>query len=116
MKQEDKEKDHPGRRDSGAFKSTERRKCPFYPQKMANDPKLLQAFSQQFAICKQDITHIPAKYMELMLMLMGCCAGNSVTIKTHGELAVKRALPWMKSAKCSVWYSFITVRLPLSRQ
>ena len=24
-------------------------------KKMANDPKLLQAFSQQFAICKQDI-------------------------------------------------------------
>ena len=57
---------------------------------MANDPKLLQAFSQQFAICKQDITHVPAKYMELMLMLMGCCAGNAVTIKTHGELAVKK--------------------------
>ena len=52
--------------------------------------KLLQAFSQQFAICKQDITHVPAKYMELMLMLMGCCAGNAVTIKTHGELAVKK--------------------------
>ena len=59
-------------------------------KKMANDPKLLQAFSQQFAICKQDITHVPAKYMELMLMLMGCCAGNAVTIKTHGELAVKK--------------------------
>ena len=26
-------------------------------KKMANDPKLLQAFSQQFAICKQDIIH-----------------------------------------------------------
>ena len=59
-------------------------------KKMANDPKLLQAFSQQFAICKQDITHVPAKYMELMLMLMGCYAGNAVTIKTHGELAVKK--------------------------
>ena len=30
------------------------------------------------------------KYMELMLMLMGCTAGNAVTIKTHGELAVKK--------------------------
>lgn len=59
-------------------------------KKMANDPKLLQAFSQQFAICKQDITHIPGKYMELMLMLMGAAAGNAVTIKTHGELAVKK--------------------------
>ena len=35
-------------------------------KKMANDPKLLQAFSQQFAICKQDITNIPGKYMELI--------------------------------------------------
>lgn len=59
-------------------------------RKMANDPKLLQAFSQQFAICKQDVKHIPGKYMELMLMLMGCIAGNSVTIKTHANLAVKK--------------------------
>lgn len=57
-------------------------------KKMANDPKLLQAFSQQFAICKQDITHVPAKYMELMLMLMGCCAGNAVTIKKIGRAHV----------------------------
>ena len=59
-------------------------------KKMANDPKLLKAFSQQFAICKQDIEEIPPKYMELMLMIMGCAAGNEVTIKTHGELAMKK--------------------------
>lgn len=59
-------------------------------RKMANDPKLLQAFSQQFAVCKQDITHIPPKYMELMLMIMGAAAGNAVTVQTHGELAVKK--------------------------
>ena len=59
-------------------------------KKMANDPKLLQAFSQQFRICKQDITHIPPQYMELMLMLMGAAAGNAVTIKTHGRLAVEK--------------------------
>ena len=59
-------------------------------RKMANDPKLLQAFSQQFRICKQEVTHIPPQYMELMLMLMGAAAHNPVTIRTHGKL------PWKK--------------------
>lgn len=80
-------------------------------KKMANDPKLLQAFSQQFAICKQDITHIPAKYMELMLMLMGCTAGNAVTIKNPWRTgSEKRALPSMRSVRCCVWYSSTTAR------
>ena len=56
-------------------------------RKMANDPKLLQAFSQQFRICKQEVTHIPPQYMELMLMLMGAAAHNPVTTRTHGKLA-----------------------------
>lgn len=59
-------------------------------RKMANDPKLLQAFSQQFHICKQEVTHIPPQYMELMLMLMGAAAHNPVTIRTHGKLAVEK--------------------------
>ncbi len=59
-------------------------------RKMANDPKLLQAFSQQFRICKQEVTHIPPQYMELMLMLMGAAAHNPVTIRTHGQLAVEK--------------------------
>ena len=59
-------------------------------KKMANDPKLLQAFSQQFKSCKQEISHIPPQYMELMLMIMGAAAGNAVTIREHGELAMKK--------------------------
>ena len=59
-------------------------------RKMANDPKLLQAFSQQFRICKQEVTHIPPQYMELMLMLMGAAAHNPVTTRTHGKLAVEK--------------------------
>lgn len=59
-------------------------------RKMANDPKLLQAFSQQFRICKQEVTHIPPQYMELMLMLMVAAAHNPVTIRTHGKLAVEK--------------------------
>ena len=59
-------------------------------KKMANDPKLLKAFSQQFRICKQEIEHIPPQYMELMLMIMGAAKGNAVTVKTHGELALKK--------------------------
>ena len=90
MKQEDKEKITQAEEILERLKVQRGGNVLSIHKKMANDPKLLQAFSQQFAICKQDITHIPAKYMELMLMLMGCCAGNSVTIKTHGELAVKK--------------------------
>ena len=59
-------------------------------KKMANDPQLLRAFSQQFKTCKQEISHIPPQYMELMLMMMGAAAGNAVTIREHGELAVKK--------------------------
>lgn len=33
MKQENKEKDRPGRRDPGTVKGAERRKRSFYPQK-----------------------------------------------------------------------------------
>ena len=59
-------------------------------KKMANDPKLLAAFSSPFALCKQDVAHIPAQYMELMLMIMGAAAGNDVTVKTHGQLALQK--------------------------
>ena len=59
-------------------------------KKMAKDPQLLKAFSQQFRICKQEISHIPPQYVELMLMMMGAAAGNAVTIREHGELALKK--------------------------
>ena len=90
MKQDDKEKIARAMEGLRRLKDQRGGSVLSIHRKMANDPKLLQAFSQQFEICKQDITHIPAKYMELMLMLMGCTAGNTVTIRTHGELAVKK--------------------------
>ncbi len=62
---------------------------PFHKQ-IANDPKLLESFSQQFKICKEEIEHIPPKYVELILLALGCVKGVPVTINTHGNLAVKK--------------------------
>lgn len=59
-------------------------------RKMANDPELIRAFSDEFEICKKGVVEIPEKYKELMFMMMGCIAKNEVTIKTHGELALKK--------------------------
>ena len=90
MKQTDSEKIREGQEILAVLK--EQRGGAILPihKKMANDPKLLQAFSQQFRICKQEISHIPPQYMELMLMMMGAAAGNAVTIREHGELALKK--------------------------
>ena len=78
MKQTDSDKIREGQEILAVLK--EQRGGAILPihKKMANDPKLLQAFSQQFRICKQEISHIPPQYMELMLMMMGAAAGNAV--------------------------------------
>ena len=85
MKQTDSDKIREGQEILAVLK--EQRGGAILPihKKMANDPKLLQAFSQQFRICKQEISHIPPQYMEL-----GAAAGNAVTIREHGELALKK--------------------------
>ena len=90
MKQTDSDKIREGQEILAVLK--EQRGGAILPihKKMANDPKLLQAFSQQFKICKQEISHIPPQYMELMLMMMGAAAGNAVTIREHGQLALKK--------------------------
>ena len=74
MKQTDSDKIREGQEILAVLK--EQRGGAILPihKKMANDPKLLQAFSQQFKICKQEISHIPPQYMELMLMMMGAAA------------------------------------------
>ena len=59
---------------------------PFH-KKLANDPKLIYAFTQQYLNCNKGDTVIPRKYRELMLMLLGCARGTPTTINTHGKLA-----------------------------
>lgn len=59
---------------------------PFH-RRLANDPKLIYAFEQQYINCNKGETVIPRKYRELMIMLLGCATGVPTTIKTHARLA-----------------------------
>lgn len=59
---------------------------PFH-RKIANDPALVYAFTQQYINCNKKETSIPRKYRELMIMVLGCAEGAQTTINTHGRLA-----------------------------
>ncbi|CAK7050571.1 MAG: hypothetical protein DELT_01025 [Desulfovibrio sp.] len=59
---------------------------PFH-KKIANDPALIYAFTQQYINCNKKDTAIPRKYRELMIMILGCSRGAQTTINTHGRLA-----------------------------
>lgn len=59
---------------------------PFH-KKIANDPALVHAFTQQYINCNKKDTTIPRKYRELMIMMLGCAEGAQTTINTHGRLA-----------------------------
>ena len=62
---------------------------PFH-RKLANDPQLLGAFNSVFVSCNRGENVIPAKYRELMIMLLGCARGVETTIRVHGENALKQ--------------------------
>lgn len=62
---------------------------PFH-RKMANDPVLLEAFTHQFVTCKNGIEAVPEKYVELILLALGCAKGVETTIKTHGKLVLQK--------------------------
>lgn len=59
---------------------------PFH-KKIANDPALIHAFTQQYINCNKKDTSIPRKYRELMILILGCARGAQTTINTHGRLA-----------------------------
>ncbi len=61
---------------------------PFHRQ-IANDPQLLQAFQNVFVACNRGDNVIPAKYRELMIMILGCARGVETTIKVHGNKAIQ---------------------------
>ncbi len=63
--------------------------APFH-RKMANDPKLIKAFTDEYKVCKKGIDHIPEKYVEFILMALGCAKGVETTIKAHGALAIEK--------------------------
>ena len=62
---------------------------PFH-RKLANDPQLLSAFTSVFSACNRGDNIIPAKYRELMIMLLGCARGVETTIRVHGENALRQ--------------------------
>ncbi len=61
---------------------------PFHRQ-LANDPQLLGAFQSLFLNCNRGDNLIPAKYRELMIMILGCSRGVETTIRVHGNKAVQ---------------------------
>lgn len=60
-----------------------------FHKKIANDPKLLTAFSQMYDICNKDMHHIPRKYRELMIMALGCATKTQTTVNVHSKLALE---------------------------
>lgn len=60
-----------------------------FHKKIANDPDLLTAFNQQYDICNKNLTHLPRKYRELMIMALGCALKAQTTINVHAKLAVE---------------------------
>lgn len=61
---------------------------PFH-RKLANDPQLLSAFQSLFVSCNRGDNVIPAKYRELMIMILGCSRGVETTIRVHGGKALQ---------------------------
>lgn len=61
-----------------------------FHKRIANDPDLVKAFDTQYGICKKEISHIPPKYVELILLALGCAKGVQTTIDTHGKLAFEK--------------------------
>ena len=58
-------------------------------KRMANDPKLLKAFMEQYQCNNSPDDKIPEKYKQLMIMGMGAVRGMETTVKVHGQLAVQ---------------------------
>lgn len=57
--------------------------------RVANDPRLLQAFIDQFNCCNVDMKHIPYKYREMIVMAIGAARGVQTTMMVHAENAIK---------------------------
>lgn len=58
-----------------------------FHRQIANDPQLLNAFTQQYINCNKGENLIPHKYRELIIMALGCANKTPTTILTHGKLA-----------------------------
>ncbi len=60
-----------------------------FHRQMANDPGLLNAFSQMYDACNKDMKHIPRKYRELIIFAIGCAKNAPTTINVHAKAAME---------------------------
>ncbi|MFA6504648.1 MAG: carboxymuconolactone decarboxylase family protein [Treponemataceae bacterium] len=60
-----------------------------FHRQMANDPILLNAFSQMYDACNRDMKHIPRKYREMIIFAVGCAVNAPTTINVHAKLAME---------------------------
>jgi AhpD family alkylhydroperoxidase len=60
-----------------------------FHKRLANDPDLLAAFTQQYDRCYKNVTHIPPKYKELIIVAMACALNAQMTVDVHAKRAVE---------------------------
>ena len=60
-----------------------------FHKRIANDPDLLTAFTEQYDICYKNMTHLPRKYKELIMVAIGCARNAQTTINVHAKLALE---------------------------
>lgn len=88
MKQENPEKIREGQEKLAQLKAIRGSVFGMH-NRIANDPRLLQAFIDQFNCTNTDMKVLPKKYRELIVMAIGAAKGVETTTKVHAENAVK---------------------------
>lgn len=89
MKQTNQEKIQEAKKLLAALKEKRGGSLIGFHKKIANDPKLLTAFNQQYDICNKELEHLPRKYRELIIMALGCALKAQTTINVHAKLAIE---------------------------
>lgn len=88
MKQENPEKVRQGQEKLAELKAIRGSVFGMH-NRIANDPRLLQAFIDQFRCCNTDMQALPVKYRELIVMAIGAARGTDTTMKVHAQNAIK---------------------------
>lgn len=60
-----------------------------FHKRIANDPDLMTAFNSQLGNCYMNLTNLPRKYQELIMMAIGCARSAQTTINVHARLALQ---------------------------
>ncbi len=89
MKQTNPEKIETAKKMLGELKVKRGGSLVDFHKKIANDPDLLQAFTQQYDICNKELKNLPRKYRELIILALGCAFKTPTTINVHAKLAME---------------------------